>query len=114
MSTVHTIYSFQYKKKKITLNYSKSAAKGFFLRTQERVRNSHGKQAISVRATEVLLYFAILAFYITVHSAMKFWSKCVAYTACTPCQFSPLAEIPRSVELLENFSIAREFSGEKL
>ena len=28
----------------------------FFLGTQERVRNSHGKRAISVRATEVLLY----------------------------------------------------------
>ena len=39
------------------LNYFKSAAMGFFLGTQERVRNSHGKRAISVRATEVLLYF---------------------------------------------------------
>ena len=29
---------------------------GFFLGTQERVRNSRGKRAISVRATEVLLY----------------------------------------------------------
>ena len=29
----------------------------FFLGTQARVRNSHGKRAISVRATEVLLYF---------------------------------------------------------
>ena len=28
----HTIYRFQYKKKKITLNYLKSAAKGFFSR----------------------------------------------------------------------------------
>ena len=28
----------------------------FFLGTQERVRNSRGKRAISVRATEVLLY----------------------------------------------------------
>ena len=27
-----------------------------FLGTQERVRNSRGKRAISVRATEVLLY----------------------------------------------------------
>ena len=44
-------------KKKITLYYSKSAAEGFFLGTQERVRNSRGKRAISVRATEVLLYF---------------------------------------------------------
>ena len=30
----------------------------FFLGTQARVQNSHGKQAISVRATEVLLYLA--------------------------------------------------------
>ena len=28
----------------------------FFLRTQERVRKSYGKRAISVRAAEVLLY----------------------------------------------------------
>ena len=28
----------------------------FYLGTQERVRNSRGKRAISVRATEVLLY----------------------------------------------------------
>ena len=33
-----------------------SAAVGLFLGTQERVRNSCGKQAISVRAAEVLLY----------------------------------------------------------
>ena len=43
------------KKKKNTLNYPKSAAMGFFPRTQERVRNSRGKRAISVRAIEVLL-----------------------------------------------------------
>ena len=29
---------------------------GFFLGTQEGVRNNRGKRAISVRATEVLLY----------------------------------------------------------
>ena len=44
-------------KKKISLDYPKSAAMGFvFLRTQEQVRSSHGKRAISVRATEVPLY----------------------------------------------------------
>ena len=42
--------------KKITLNYPKSAAMKYFLGTQERVRNSHGKRDISVRGTEVLLY----------------------------------------------------------
>ena len=31
----------------------------FFQGTQERVRNSRGKRAISVRATEVLLYMLI-------------------------------------------------------
>ena len=39
-----------------TLNYPTSAAMGFFQGTQERVRNSRGKRAISVRAIEVLLY----------------------------------------------------------
>ena len=29
---------------------------GFFQGTEERVRNSRGRRAISVRATEVLLY----------------------------------------------------------
>ena len=33
-----------------------SAAMGCFLGTQERVRNSHGKRAVSVRVIEVLLY----------------------------------------------------------
>ena len=47
---------FSILKKKIPVNYPKSAAKGFFLGTQERARNSHGKRAISVRAIEVLLY----------------------------------------------------------
>ena len=52
--TQYTIFNI---KKKITLNYPKSAA--LFQGTQERVRNSHGKRAISVRATEVLLYNSI-------------------------------------------------------
>ena len=55
MST-HIIPFFNIKKK-ITLIYPKSAAMGFFFQgTQERVRKSRGKRAISVRATEVLLY----------------------------------------------------------
>ena len=55
--TQYTVFNIQ---KKITLNYPKSAAKGFFPRTQERVRNSCGKQAISVLATEVLLYIRLI------------------------------------------------------
>ena len=55
MST-HNI-PFSIYKKKITLNYPKSTVMGFFQGTQERVRNSRGKRAINVRATEVLLYF---------------------------------------------------------
>ena len=43
-----------------TLNYPKSAAMEFFQGTQERVRNSRGKRAISVRAIEVLLYISPL------------------------------------------------------
>ena len=44
-------------KKKITLNYPKSAAMGFFQRTEDRVRSSRGKRAIrlSVPATEVVM-----------------------------------------------------------
>ena len=53
-------------KKKITLNYPKynnvcSSCYGiFFLVTQEQVRKSHGKRAMSVLATEVLLYFLLV------------------------------------------------------
>ena len=36
-------------------NYPKSATKRFFQGIQERVRNSRGKRAISVRAIAVLL-----------------------------------------------------------
>ena len=43
-------------KKKNNLNYPKSAAKRFFLGTQERVRNSRGERDISFQASEVLLY----------------------------------------------------------
>ena len=51
--TQNTIYNNI--KKKITLNYPKSAAMGFFQETQEGVRNSRGKRAISVQAIEGLL-----------------------------------------------------------
>ena len=60
MST-HNI-PFPIKKKKSAINYPKSAAMGFFQGNQARLRNSRGKRAISVRATEVLLY--ILLFYL--------------------------------------------------
>ena len=52
----YTQYTTSNIKRKTTLNYPKSAAMGFFLGTQERVRNSRGKRAISIRATEELLY----------------------------------------------------------
>ena len=45
-------------KKKITLNYPKSAAMRFCSKgTQAGVRNSRGKRAISVRTIEVLPYY---------------------------------------------------------
>ena len=53
--------------KKNTLNYPKSAAMGFFLGTEERVRNNRGKRAISVRAIEVLLYNDIVQITIPHH-----------------------------------------------
>ena len=41
---------------KITLNYPKSTGMGYFQGPQDQIRNSSGKRAISVQATEVLLY----------------------------------------------------------
>ena len=55
-SNDYTQYASFVIRKKIIPDYPKSAAMGFFLGTQERVRNNRGKRAISVRATEVLLY----------------------------------------------------------
>ena len=55
---MHTIYHFQYEKeKKQTPKLSQFCSYGIFPGTPERVRNSRGKRAISVRAIEVLLYF---------------------------------------------------------
>ena len=53
--STHTI-PFSIIKKKITLNYPNLQVWDFFQGTKERVRNSRGKRAISVRTTEDLLY----------------------------------------------------------
>ena len=66
-------------KKKIKLIISKSEAKGFFLGTQERVRNSRGKRAISVRATEVVLYFAFYVFQLFIHLFVSIFIYCFWY-----------------------------------
>ena len=55
-SSEYTQYTIFNIKKKITLNYPKSAAMGFFPGTHEWVQSSHSKRAISIRATEGLLY----------------------------------------------------------
>ena len=47
-------------KKKIILNYPKSAAMGFVPRESRRSSNSRGKRAISVRAIEILLYIYMI------------------------------------------------------
>ena len=60
--STHSI-SFLIVKKKITINYSKYAAMGFFQGTKVRVRKSRGKRAISVRADEVLPYFDLEKLY---------------------------------------------------
>ena len=52
--TQHTI--FQYKKEHHLKLIQICSYKIIFQGTQERVRNSHGKRAISVRAIDVLLY----------------------------------------------------------
>ena len=54
-SNEYTQYAIFNIKKKISLNYPKSAAMGFFLGTQNRVRNTRDKRDISDRATEDLL-----------------------------------------------------------
>ena len=56
-SNEYTQYTvFNIKKKKITLNFPNLQLRDYFLGTQDRVRNSRGKRAISVRAIDVLLY----------------------------------------------------------
>ena len=53
--TQYTVYNTNGKSLSIIPNLK---PKDFFLGTQERVRNSRGKRAVSVRAIEVLLYFS--------------------------------------------------------
>ena len=54
--TKHIIFNIKKRKSPLIIpNIIMSAAMGFFLGTQERVRNIRGKRAIGVRATEVLL-----------------------------------------------------------
>ena len=56
-SNEYTQYTiFQYEKEKHPKLFQICSYGIFFQGTQERVRKSHGKQAISVRAIEVLLY----------------------------------------------------------
>ena len=61
-SNEYTQYTNFNIKRKIDPNYLKSVSMGFFPGTQARVRNSHGKRAISVRAIEVLLYIMLCVY----------------------------------------------------
>ena len=76
MSTqnIHTI--FKIKNRKITIYYPKFADMGFYQGTQKRVRNIHGKRAISVRATEGLLYLL---------TTLTFYSGCSILGQCQLC-----------------------------
>ena len=56
--TTHNIPFSKYKGKS-ALIIPNLQLSDFFQEIQRRVRNSHGKRVISVRATEVLLYFAM-------------------------------------------------------
>ena len=57
-NTQYTVFNI---KKENHTKLSQICSQGiFFLGTQERVRNSRGKRAISVRAIEVLLYILVL------------------------------------------------------
>ena len=57
--TQYTILSSYIIKMKITLNYPKSVAMGFYSNGLEGVWNSQRKRAINVRAIEVLQYLLI-------------------------------------------------------
>ena len=59
-SIEYTQYTIFNMKKTNTLNCPKSEAMEFFEGTQERLRNSRGKRAISFRTIVVLLYLASL------------------------------------------------------
>ena len=62
MSTHNIPFSIQ---KENHTKLSQICAQGiFFLGTQGRVRNSHGKRTISVRATQVLLYSEVSTFHL--------------------------------------------------
>ena len=77
---VHTIYHFQYEKENHPILPQICSYRIFFLRTQERVRNSHGKRVSSVRATEVLLYM---------QKCYHFWQKnCEEISAKVSYNFS--------------------------
>ena len=59
INTQYTVFNI---KKENHTKLSQICSQGFFfLGTQERVRNSRGKRAISVRAIEVLLYMVFKA-----------------------------------------------------
>ena len=93
--TQYTIFNI----KKNCPKLSQICSYGFlFQGTQERVRNSHGKQAISVRATEVLLYHKILNFgtYLSeqkVQAQISLLLKVTVLIICLLYTFS-LKEIP--------------------
>ena len=64
--------------KKIILNYLKTELWDLFQGIQERVRNSRGKRAISVRAIEVLLYVVLFTFRQTlsfIDTGIKSWES---------------------------------------
>ena len=65
-SNEYTKYTISNIKKKITLHYPIYAAMGFFQETHERVRNSRGKRAISVRPTEVVFYFSWMRVFVNI------------------------------------------------
>ena len=74
-NTKYTIFNI---KKQNHIKLSQICSYGiFFQGTQERVRNSRGKRAISVRAIEVLLYVLFV---------MKHTKKTVKRVLCR-CQF---------------------------
>ena len=80
-SNEYTQYAILNKKKKSHLIILNLQPRGVFLGTQEQVRNSSGKRAISVQATEVPLY--VLSLDVWVHfQGKQLWQ----FHFCLPLQ----------------------------
>ena len=96
-STQYTIFTI---KKKNHPKFSQICSyEIFFLGTHERVRNSRGKQAISVRVTEVLLYILELTI---IFFAEKMWVAFVVQQIIKQSRQTKIQQVYASVLAVPN------------